>query len=409
MPNRRVAVGVGVILLLSLAVRLHYIVSVNVVPLSDMADYNMRAMTLLTQHTFQTGSILGATYRPPGYILFLAGIYQIFGHHLKVVYFIQALLSVASLYAIYLLGAKVFNKETGLLALFLSSLYIPFIAYTGILLSESLFLFLFLYGVYAFIKGVETKKTGWFILGGLLIGYAALTRSLALLVPILFFGWWVWQKGKGVLQASSIKNGLIFLLFMGLVIAPWTVRNYMEQKSLVLVDTISGLNLLIGNNDFATGKFTNDIVKIPAFNQAKREGATDAERDQMMKNAAIQWIMEHPGKFSDLSLARLGMYLTISKDWVSIPYHWERIPFYSDGYEQFTYWILIGLGLMGMVWVLIKKRSALLIVGIAGYFFAVLSVFYFQTRYRLPAMPFVILLAACVLMQGKELVKSKIK
>ena len=409
MPNPKVAVGVGVILLLSLAVRLYYIAGVNVVPLSDMADYDIRAMTLLTKHTFQTGSILGATYRPPGYILFLAGIYQIFGHHLKVVYFIQSLLSVASLYAIYLLGAKVFNKETGLLSLFLSSLYIPFIAYSGILLSESLFLFLLLYGVYGFIKGVETEKTGWFILSGLFIGYATLTRSLALLVPILFFGWWALKKGKGVLKASVLKKGLVFLLFMGLAIAPWTVRNYMEQKTLVVVDTISGLNLLIGNNEFATGKFTNDIVKVPAFNQAKREGATDAERDQMMKKAAVQWIVEHPGKFLDLSLGRLGMYLTISEDWISIPYHWERISFYSNGYNQFTHWILIGLGLIGIVWILIKKRSALLPVGLAVYFFSVLSVFYFQTRYRLPAMPFVILLAAYVLMQCKEILKSNKK
>ncbi|ASS73888.1 hypothetical protein CIG75_02130 [Tumebacillus algifaecis] len=396
-------VTIALLLLFSLWVRLDYVSGLEVTPVSDMADYDQRAMLLAEKGTFATGDRHGATYRAPGYVMFLAGLYELFGHKYRMIYGVQSLLSVATLFAIYLIGRRLFDVKVALLALFLGVLYVPFIGYAGVLLTESLFLALFCYALYAFLCGAADGKIRWFLLAGALFGLAALTRSIAVSLPLLCIVWLMLQQKTIKLPRPLWGQLLSMLLLMAVVIAPWTIRSSLEQKQFVLVDTTSGLNLLIGNNDYANGYFNENIYSVAAYKTAMAGNKRDAEVDAIMKAGAKTWIVEHPARFADLTWMRLKMHLSAKKDWLSNTYEWNRIALFSENFQIRYQWMLMALGLVGMALAVWRDQRALLPVFCAGYFLCAISVFFVQTRYQLPAMPFVMLLAAYVL---REMGKS---
>lgn len=392
-----VPITIVFILLFSLWIRLDYISGLDVTPTSDMADYDQRAVKLAEEGTFTTGEEHGATYRAPGYVLFLGGLYDFFGHKYRMVYGVQSLLSVATLFAIYLIGRRLFDGKVALLALLIGALYVPFIGYSGVLLTESLFLTLFTYALYAFLCGVQDGKLYGYLLAGALFGLAALTRSIVLWLPLIAVAWLMLaEKTIRLPRPTWIRLGLLGLV-MAAVIAPWTIRNSLEQQQFVLIDTTAGLNLLIGNNEYATGIFTEKIYDLPAFHTAMAGRKSDTERDAIMKNAGQEWIINHPGQFAGLTWQRFQMYLSAHQDWLADDYEWNRIAWFSEPLQARCQWTLMSLGLVGAALAFWRDRQALLPVLIAGYFLGTISIFFVQTRYQLPAMPFIILLAAYAL------------
>ncbi len=394
------------LLVASLGVRLAFALQRNHLLVSDMVDYDARGMLLLQRHTFQTGDFHGSTYHPPLYTVFLAGVYALFGHDLTAVYLVQALLGTAMLVGLYLLGRRLGGRGLGLLTLALAAAYLPFAGYTGVLLPETLFVTLLVWGVVLAAEGTlrGPARAGplWFLGAGAVLGLAILTRSVALPVPFLVLLWMRWVPDR-VGRRRWAARCSVLLLGVVLVVAPWTVRNVREQHAPVLVDTVGGLNLLIGNNPHSWGLYDERFVDTPGYRRAFAEGRTPAERDAIMRQEALGWVVRHPARFAAVTGARAAMALTIHIDWVGRYTEWERLmggrllaPFVRPVVAVYQ-WALMLLGSAGAVLAVRRRRALILPVVLAGYQFAVMAVFYVQVRYRLPAMPFVILLAASAL------------
>jgi hypothetical protein len=92
------------------------------------------------------------------------------------------------------------------------------------------------------------------------------------------------------------------ILAMLVVVAPWTVRNYMTLGAPVLVSTNGGDVLYRANNELATGAYR------PA-------GAVDLSHldelslDRESKRLAVEWIAANPGRFAQLGAAKALMFL----------------------------------------------------------------------------------------------------
>ena len=119
-----------------------------------------------------------------------------------------------------------------------------------------------------------------------------------------------------------------------------------------------------------------------------------------MREEALGWIVHHPARFAAVTGARAVMALTIHIDWVGRYTQWERLmggrlpaPFVRPAVALYQ-WALLLLGLTGAVLAVRRRGTLMLPVLLSGYLLGVMAVFYVQVRYRLPAMPFLILLAA---------------
>lgn len=398
---------VVLILLASLIIRILFVLTVNTMPESDMKGYDERGMLFAEKQTFQYGETFnGATYRPPMYILFLAGIYKIFGHHYHTVYIIQSLISVACLALIYLIARRLWNKNVGIISLILSALYVPFIGYSGIILSEILFLFFMLLFSYMALRAVQTQFISYTVLSGLFCALATLTRSISLLLPFGILAMLIICFRKQMLTRSALVRVGLFFIVMFLTISPWTIRNYVETKQFVLIDAISGLNLIIGNNEYATGFFTSKVRDTEGWKMAHQPGNNLPEADAILKRYAIEWIKDHPQRFMELTIKRAGSYFKVNTDWFTQDYGWNHILFNKRDFESRYHIFLFSCFFIGLLLLRKKKPQLIFPAIIVFYFIGLSSLFYMSPRYRLPAMPFMLIYCGYVIYWAGGTVKK---
>ena len=385
---------IGAVLAGYLVLQLAFMAGRHAVPFSDMTGYDERALLLLHQHTFQTGTAYGATYHGPGYILFLAAIYGVAGHHWEAVYAVQSVLATLTLLGIYLLARRLFSARAAFISLALGLLYLPFLAYAHVLMPDTLFIAPLVFSTLAFAVGVSNGSRRWLTASGILCAFAALTRSEALLLPVVFF-LWIGLSRERWHVFRRLRSGLIlFVVAMALALAPWTIHNYLDQKEFIPGDTVGGLNLLIGNHAGADGTFDEAPVwSNPAVQKALSEGKREAALDDVLRGQALAWSTAHPAGFLRLTGWRMLLFLGAPKDWLVDGMGSNTLGALS-GFRDYYGWALMFFALVGGVAGLRRRRETLLPFLCFVYFLAVVSVFYFQTRYRLPAMPFVIMMAA---------------
>ncbi len=191
--------------------------------------------------------------RPPLYVLFLGAIIRLWGASYIPLLVLQAAISAATLWPLGWLAYRVRGLRAARVSVLLALLYLPFTLFAGLYLSETLFLLLFALSLVCLVLAREALATGakrifaWPVLAGLLIGLATLTRATALgFVPLAAL-WLALGHRQQATTRRRVLAGAVLLLACGLVLVPWTARNYAAYGRLVAVDTTSGYNLWLGS------------------------------------------------------------------------------------------------------------------------------------------------------------------
>ncbi|MCX7956842.1 MAG: glycosyltransferase family 39 protein [Endomicrobia bacterium] len=228
------------IFLLSFTTRIAYLL------LSDYPDkalrlYDAPSWDAVGWNFLQRGSFLEANglptaIRPPIYPLFLSKVYFLFGRNYMIVFLLQSLISSFTNTIIFIWFCSFFDLGTSFLAAVFCSIWPPFIVYSGIICSETLFMFLFIIFLVTFYKAYMKNNLGLYFISGALLGLTNLTRSTLILYPLflLFFMYLFRYKIEIIL-----KTLLIFLISI-LVILPWTIRNYRVFDRFLLVNVSAG-------------------------------------------------------------------------------------------------------------------------------------------------------------------------
>lgn len=186
--------------------------------------------------------------RPPLYPFLLATAEFYFGEaRYNVVRILQSILSVFSAFLIFdLVKSFISNKKVIQCTLFFCLFYPSILVYNFLILTEVLFIFLFLAAFLFLLISIKSEQIWPFAVLGVTLALASLTRSitypLALPLAILML---IIIKNQS-LRRSFIKTS-IYLLFFFLTLSPWIYRNYILFSEFIPVDTMGGLNLYMGN------------------------------------------------------------------------------------------------------------------------------------------------------------------
>ncbi len=399
------------ILALSLAVRVLFSIDNAKVLFLDIEVYERDALTILDKGIWSLSA-----YHAPVFPLFMAGVYALFGRNLLYIYFAQCLLGTATTYLIYLISKSIGGSEkTALAAAGASLFYWPLQLYSGILLSETVFLFLLTLGVYVFLKALDRQKGWLFAAAGAVFGLSALTRSInMLLIFILPAVMLIYSHRKKILRA--LANSAVFILIFAAVMSPWAVRNYIKYGEFIPVDTLGGINLYIGNNERSGGFFVtlsdSDLHKaVREYTKDGRLGKVIEVNDKNLKEAAVTYIFEHPFTFVQLTLWRACLFATLdfrNVDWVLLEYISHHFLFHPVFVKPVIYFCNIAFFLAAIAGIpaLVKKKRGVLVFGIIVYYLAVTSVFYIAQRYRLPVMPFMSVAAGFTAVSLSRLLKK---
>lgn len=166
--------------------------------------------------------------------------------------------------------------------------------------TENLFFPLVLLSLLFLLKAAGRPSLGNFLLSGLFLGLAALTRSIILPFAGLavLWMWFTLKQRKGAVAAA-----LVFLA----VVSPWVVRNSLLHHKFTSIETSMGYNLYLGYHPQSNGSFTfgPSLDLIPILD--------DAERDRVGTEKALEFIRDDPGRFLPLALNRLGFFFGLEK------------------------------------------------------------------------------------------------
>jgi 4-amino-4-deoxy-L-arabinose transferase-like glycosyltransferase len=352
----------------------------------DAAIYDSIARNWLAGKGFRENSGRQAS-RAPGYPVFLAGCHWLGLLRPQGIYLVQAVADSAMCVLLALLGRRLYGDTVGIVAGCIAAICPFFIYFTCLLLTETLFtlglvaLMLFLFACAEALERSASRTLVVSAVAGALLGLLVLLRSSLLLFPIFLLPIWLVRRGHrlGAMAAWGTMS-----VVMALMMLPWVVRNYEIFGRFVPTTLQVGESLYEANSPYADGGPAMDRIDWVKERGGRPMG--EYENNQFFKNAALEYIREHPGRFCSLAVEKFARF-------------WNPLPNYAPYRRPLGFAVslcaFVPIILLACVGILRRNQEvALLLLSPVAYFTLLYMIFVGSVRYRTPVMPFVILLAA---------------
>jgi 4-amino-4-deoxy-L-arabinose transferase-like glycosyltransferase len=230
------------------------------------------------------GPYMPTAARAPLYPLTIASLWWSNEAPILKIQILQAILGGLTVILVYLISIRLTNRKVGLTAALLAALSPLSIITTSSVMSETLFTFLLILGIWLWSlqRGVSA---------GITFGLAALTRPVMLpfiiLIALLalFFNF-----------NRRLHTKIAF--FALLTLAPWTIRNAVTFDSFIPIQTYGwGANLLLGTIEvpYGTGGYVWESFNTDKdFEASKRSEPTEAGAEKKMLQIALSRIKTDP-------------------------------------------------------------------------------------------------------------------
>jgi hypothetical protein len=258
--------------------------------------------------------------------LYLAAIYKLFGYHPLIARLIQAVAAgILMPLLTYRLAGKVGGRAVALVAAGISAVYIYFFYYAAALMTETFTFIAILASLNLAVDLARGSGTwGRWIGLGLATGCAVLFRQTFLLfVPFLLL--WIWWAHPGGEEGETRRGGdmesrsggrrawgvrlAIPLAVIGLMILPWTVRNYAAFHQLVLLNTNAGYVFFWANHPIhGTSFLLPQGAEAPNYHELippELLSLDEAALEKALMARGLGFVMDDPGRYLMLSLSRI--------------------------------------------------------------------------------------------------------
>ena len=355
----------------------------------DATWYLQRAASVTQTGTYLAPDGSKTARFPVGFPYLLGSLGVIFGATLRTAVILNSVLSLAAAALVYVLASMLFNYRVAIAAAMVMLIAPAQYIYSQQAFSEHLFTVLLLLALITIVFTAR-KHLLLALLAGVLIALACLTRGqgLVLLVWFPLAVFILAGKWRTTFAATSLM-----LLGWFLIMTPWWVRNFQVFDRFVLISNNGGKNLCVGNIDtrYARPNFGYEI------NQEL--SGSEAQRDYIMKAAALDYIRSHPGQF--LSNAPLKVFWLYAAD-ASLSFRRSVLDTYGRivgllvlGYAQLLWIALVVAALIGLVKTHFARRykphNVLYLLLILWALFH--TIFFGGARFNFPIFPIVAIVA----------------
>lgn len=337
----------------------------------DTPMYDTISANLVNGAGFALAS--GATaFRVPGYPLFLAGVYWLFGsqNHIPV-QILQIILGATVPLVLVAIGLELGDRRVAWFAGWVGVFHINLVFWVGYVLKEGLFIPLLMVAFYFVLRLRRDVSLTSLALGGLAMGAVAMTRptSLPFLATVPLWLLWSWRRKR----RADLWRVLVLLLFSIVVIIPWAARNYVVFKRIVPFSTGGVIALWYG-----TQWDEIDRSKGPIDDPTAGLGLDEFEARATYMRAFITYVREGPVRYALLAVRK-------------------GISFWSLYFPQYSRWHkavnvaffgpLFALSVVGIVSYRRKDREGtalLLLLLVSTTFLHMLTLVDYDGRYRVP-------------------------
>jgi 4-amino-4-deoxy-L-arabinose transferase-like glycosyltransferase len=409
--HRRLAAA-GALLLLALLLRIAFIAATpGYVPSHDDRRYARLACSIVEMHVYAvhtpdttpdgcgpapSGPNEPTAFRPPAYPLLLGGVLVaadgLHGGFWTAGRLVNAVLGTLAVALIGVIALELWGPRVAVVAMALGAVDLPLVLVGGSLLTEPLFVALVLAATAVALHARRVRRPGWWAaLAGALVGLATLTRptGLVLLVPLALAVAWRPRR-----PAAALALGLA----AAAVIAPWTARNLSRMDAFIPVS---------GNVGSWLGGTYNAQARADPFHPASSQVRVRADRDlaglaeqfrqRILMRRALDYAAAHPDYVAVVLLRNTQRMLNLEgSQWWRNQADSISLPRWAADAAAAQFLVLMLLALAGACtaaargaprWVWLVPLLLFAAVIVAGS----------EIRYRAPIEPFVVLLAALVL------------
>lgn len=400
-------------MLLALVVRVALVLSTpHFTPQTDAADYDRIAVSLAQHNQFPSSELAPAggptAFRGPLFPMAVAAVYKLVGvgsqtARWEAARLFEALLGAISVALIGLIAARLWDRRVGLLAAGIAALYPPLVLIGSSVMTESLFIPLVLAAVLsALIQRDSARRRRWSVLTGVLVALAALSRSngILLLLPICLL---VWSE-RPRLSWRSFRSPLVVLAVAIVTLVPWTIRNAHAFHTFVPITTESGYAVAGTYNTYAEHRTDYPALWLPPVVEvqqllAHHPSLDEAQISSRLNRTAIDYVDAHPAYVPKAlywnTLRLLDLTGTGVERWAA---RYEAYPAWLASLSVYTFW---AVGLLALGGAIRGARRVPLAFWLCPVVLLIPSALFLgSTRYRSPADPFVVMLAAVALLAG---------
>lgn len=237
----------GIIFIFAFCVRLyHFDITQPIV--ADEGMYHYGAANLI-EHSIYTYDYFGEQYNGnqplvsscvimPGYVLFLAGLYKLFGVSVELARCSSLAISMIMLYFIYKILKEIScSKVVICITLVLVSVYPGFIYNNQRILTENLFTLLLLGMVYFYLRFLDSSIIRYLVISGVLFGCSFMVRTVAILPAIIIV---ISLLLDNSLLKRKFYEVVIFLSPVFILSMVWILRNYLSLGEIVFSEAGHG-------------------------------------------------------------------------------------------------------------------------------------------------------------------------
>lgn len=404
--ERGFVAGALAVFLVAFAVRLVYLLQIRSNPFFSHPIVEARMYDEWAR-AIAGGDLLGggAFNQAPLYPYLLGLFYRLFGQDYLLARLAQITLGAANCCLVCALGRAVFRPRVGLLAGLIMAVYGTLVLHDAELIRPTLVIFFSSASLLALLRAARRPAPLRWAAAGLLLGLTAIAwETILLFVPAALLWMWLALRGRSR-PAAVLASGGALCVGLALAVLPVTARNYRVSGDFVLISAWGGLNFYLGNNpnaDVTTalqpGEEWDKLVELPV----RAAGVTrPSERSRWFYREALSFVREEPLAWAGL-LGRKLLLFWNAAEWDpnnDLSYYRSQSPLlrllYRPDLPVVIPFGLIGpLALLGVILLPRGSDGARLLLFFVLASLLSLVLFHVRARYRLPAVPALILCAA---------------
>lgn len=275
---------------------------------ADPVEFNAIALHLASGLCYCVRPDHLTAFRAPGWPLFMAGLYSISYENYPLVYLSLCGIGALTCVLIYLAARHVLTENQARIAGGIAAFYFPHIYFSTLFQSEGLFILLLSIFLLLVLQYIQAPRSWKILAAGAVLGYAVLTRPVALLLLPILGLWLLWRN------RSSFVSGLLPAIVLGVgcaaVLTPWNLRNYRVFHKFVLATTNGGSTFYGANNDIVLHDphWLGSWVPTPMLPHRDWVVAApdEVEHDAREYVLGKQWVRDHLAQMPLLEFYKFG-------------------------------------------------------------------------------------------------------
>jgi len=380
----------------------------------DNRRYAALATSLSDGAGFAWGPNQPTSFRPPLYPLFIAFVWTLAGEKsLEAVRWVQILLALSSVLLLYHIGRRCFDERTALLASAGLAVYPSFLFFGVLLMTEVLFVTLLLLFILCFERLHQGPTLALAAGTGGALGLAALTRSVMwpFIVVLAVLVWLTVPVGR----RRRIFLVAAVIIGYATVVGPWSARNTSLQGTFTVVDTMGGVNLMIGNYAHTPEErmweprgLRGDKAWASSLPPTAPDGATwtEGKKEKWALRQAVAFMADHPITTLRRAVLKFADFWGLERDFIAGVRrgHYNPPAWITMAGAATITLAYVAVALVAAIGVFLSPPQSgahVFLLTLVLFVCGVHTVVFGHSRYHLPLIPILLLYAAAAVTSGQ--------